>query len=297
VPRDLVRDPRTGAFHVGRGAPHRRVLGSPWTRGGEVAGTTGKVVFAMGPSYYVCSASVVHRTADDGDDGLPDRSLVLTAAHCVFDEATGQFATNWIFVPDYDALPAALTTDGSFCAGTRHGCWVAQGLLVDSAYAGAGGFDTDAARHDVAVAVIGPGGHDGTAQLDDVVGSQPVRFRSAPPGADTFVLGYPAAGAYTGVDLIYSRGPLRRDPDNDRLTYRLRSDMTGGSSGGPWFAPFRPGSGVGVQISVTSYGYAGVAAVHGPVLNRNAARLYDEAAAVDLTDAVRDDVVVPAVVP
>jgi hypothetical protein len=294
VPRDVVRDPVTGAFRITHGhRAARPVLGASWTRGGEVAGTTGKVVFALGAEYYVCSASVVHALGED-DDGLSDRSLVLTAAHCAFDEATGQFATNWVFVPDYDSKPARLTTDGSFCAETLHGCWAAEGLLVDSVFAGESGFTLLAAQHDVAVAVLGPGGHSGTAQLDDVVDSQPVRFRPAREGERTFVFGYPAVEPYTGDDLVFSRGALGRDPEAGDVTYRVGSTMTGGSSGGPWFARFVPGGGRGVQISVSSYGYVGVDAMHGPVLGADAAAVYAAATDLDLTDDVPDDVVVPA---
>ena len=35
-----------------------------------------------------------------------DRSIILTAGHCVFDEANGVFATNWMFIPDFDDGPS-----------------------------------------------------------------------------------------------------------------------------------------------------------------------------------------------
>ena len=41
--------------------------------------------------------------------------------------------------------------------------------------------------------------------------------------------------------------------------------MTGGSSGGPWFRQFNSGS--GTMVSVNSYGYSGITAMHGPKLN------------------------------
>ena len=69
------------------------------------------------------------------------------------------------------------------------------------------------------------------------------------------------AGKYKGKDLVYSRGPLGFDPSAGNATYRVASNMTGGSSGGPWFAPFSAGS--GTMVSVNSYGYSGVTAMQG----------------------------------
>ncbi len=151
-----------------------------------------------------------------------------------------------MFVPDYDTAPASLDTSGSFCATTSLGCWTAQSLVVS------GGFAT-------------AGGKSGTAQLDSTVGGHPIGFSSVALKADTYLFGYPAAGKYGGKDLTYCRGPLGTDPLNANLTYRVACDMTGGSSGGPWFTPFSSGS--GTLMSVNSYGYSGVTAMHGPMLN------------------------------
>lgn len=287
VPRDFEFDPATGQFRqvaaVARPAARRggggggggstSVLGASWTGAtgkGTVQETTGKVLFALGSSYYVCSASVI-------PDSDATRSLVLTAAHCAYDETKGQFATNWMFIPNYDAAPASLTTNGSFCAQTLYGCWTAAALVVDSGFASAGGFNTQATLHDYAIAVVGAGGKGGSVspQLDTAVGTQAVSFAGAPPKADTYLFGYPASGKYNGKDLVYSRGQLGRDPFNGNLTYRVASDMTGGCSGGPWFTPFT--SGTGTQISVNSYGYSGQTYMHGPVFNANTQAVYTAA--------------------
>ena len=98
------------------------IPGASWEGGGLVADTTGKVLFVMGGSYYVCSASVV-------TDGAAGRSIVLTAAHCVYDETADMdegFASNWMFIPNYDASPASLNESGSFCGDTEYGCWTAD---------------------------------------------------------------------------------------------------------------------------------------------------------------------------
>src|SRR4051794_23014752 len=146
IPRDFDFDAKTHSFRpagkpvvggASGGSTGTTIVGSSWTAGGEVLKTTGKVLFAMGGTYYVCSASVA-------DDTVSGRSIILTAGHCAIDESTGQFATNWMFVPDYDTAPVSLTTSGSFCATTSLGCWTASALVVAKGFATAGSFNDQA---------------------------------------------------------------------------------------------------------------------------------------------------------
>ncbi|MET1003118.1 MAG: hypothetical protein ABWZ15_15020 [Acidimicrobiia bacterium] len=282
IPRDFDFDPRSRSFRPsakpsggagGGGGGSSSTLGASWTAGGEVLGTTGKVLFAMGGTYYVCSASV----ADDAEIG---RSIILTAAHCAYDESNQAFATNWMFVPDYDSAPRQLDPAGSFCATTKHGCWTASALVVAGGYATAGGFNNQAVVHDYAFAVVEAGGTSGTAQLDSTVGSHPIQYSAVSAGADTYLFGYPAAGRYRGTDLVYCRGPLGFDPNMGNATYRVACNMTGGSSGGPWFRLFTSGS--GTLVSVNSYGYSGITAMHGPKLNAETQAMF---AAAELATA------------
>jgi hypothetical protein len=269
IPRDFVFDPKTKTFQ--KAAPtgsSTTNLGSSWTAGGAVLKTTGKVLFAMGGSYWVCSASVVK-------DTVSGRSIILTAGHCAYDETGHAFATNWMFVPSYDTAPAPLTASGSFCANTTYGCWTASALVVDNGFATAGSFNNQAVVNDFAFAVVGKGGKSGTADLDTTVGAQSVQFSAAPSGSDTYLFGYPAAGKYKGNDLVYCRGPLGFDSNISNATYRVACNMTGGSSGGPWFSAFSSGS--GTIISLNSYGYSGVTAMFGPKLDANTASLFNVA--------------------
>lgn len=275
IPRDFVLDHARDTFRPaakpapGGSGSSSTTLGSSWTAGGEVLETTGKVLFAMGGVYYVCSASVA-------DDSVSGRSIILTAAHCAYDETGGAFATNWMFVPDYDSAAVSLNTSGSFCANTSLGCWTASALVVASGYATAGGFNDQAVVHDYAFAVVGAGGKSGTAQLDSTVGGHPIQFSAASGAADTYLFGYPASGRYKGKDLVYCRGPLGFDPLTANATYRVGCNMTGGSSGGPWFTPF--GGGSGTMMSVNSYGYSGITAMHGPMLNTETQAMFGAAA-------------------
>lgn len=271
VPRDVVLDPASGRLSPARkpgggGGGTTAVTGASWTKAGEVLKASGKVLFTLGSSNYVCSAAVV-------DDNKSDRSIILTAAHCVFDPATG-VASNWIFVPEYDTAPVRLS--GSFCANTVHGCWSASSIVVSNDFASEPGFTTTAVQHDYAFVVVGNGGKS-NSQLDDVVGSFPISFSAVSASTDAYLFGYPAAGKYKGTDLVYSRGPVGFDVYTSNTTYRVTSNMTGGSSGGPWFSSFNESTGTGTLISVNSYGYQGTTAMFGPILNSETSGMFTEA--------------------
>jgi hypothetical protein len=189
-----------------------------------------------------------------------------------------------MFVPDYDSAPASLNASGSFCATTSLGCWTASALVVAGGFASAGSFNDQAVVHDYAFAVVGAGGKSGTAQLDATVGGHPIQFSAVSGGTDTYLFGYPASGKYRGKDLVYSRGPLGFDPSTANATYRVASNLTGGSSGGPWFAPFSAGS--GTMVSVNSYGYSGITAMQGPKLNAETQTMFTTAASANANTIV-----------
>jgi hypothetical protein len=270
--RMAAATPRDFSFDFARGfVPNRppgggggsSTAGASWTGGGLVLQASGKVYFNMGGGAYVCSGAV----ANDSRGGY---SLVLTAAHCAYDEVARQFATNWLFIPNFDGSPTFT------CAQTVHGCWTAQALVVHQGYASAGGFNTQATLHDFAFAVVGPGGKSG-GQLDAVVGSFPITFSSFSDGTQMYAFGYPAAGKYKGKDLTYCAGPVFSDPYNDGLTYGMTCNMTGGSSGGPWLSGFNTSTGSGTLSSLNSYGYSGVRAMHGPKFNSKTGNVHSAA--------------------
>ena len=269
--RMAAATPRDFSFDAARGFQPNRppgsgggVAGASWTGGGRVLQASGKVYFEMGGGAYVCSGAV----ANDTRSGY---SLVLTAAHCAFDEVAGEFATNWLFIPNFDGSPTFT------CAQTVHGCWTASALVVHQGYATAGGFNTQATLHDFAFAVVGPGGKSGSAQLDAAVGSFPITFSSFANGTQMHAFGYPAGGKYKGKDLTYCSGPVFSDPYNEGLTYGMTCNMTGGSSGGPWLSSFSSATGSGTLSSLNSHGYSGVKAMHGPKFNSDTGDVYTSA--------------------
>jgi hypothetical protein len=123
---------------------------------------------------------------------------------------------------------------------------------------------------------VGPGGKSGNSQLD-ALGAFPHRFEAVSKGTTVYAFGYPAAGKYDGTKLIYCAGPVGFDTWNGNATYKLGCDMTGGSSGGPWFSGFDEGTGSGAQVSLNSYGYNGVRAMYGPKFGSLTKAVYDAA--------------------
>ena len=263
VPRDYVRTPSGLVPKARPGGGGGTSTGSSWNGGGRILQASGKVYFEMGGGAYVCSGSV----ANDSRSGY---SLVLTAGHCAYDETNRAFATNWLFIPNFDGAPTFT------CANTVYGCWTAKALVVHNGFASAGGFNTQATVYDFAFAVVGPGGKS-NGQLDATVGSFPIAYSGVSAGNTLYAFGYPAAGKYHGNDLTYCNGPIFTDTNNSNLTWGMVCGMTGGSSGGPWLSSFNASTGVGTLSSLNSYGYSGVKNMYGPKFNSNTQAVYNAA--------------------
>lgn len=249
------------------------VDGASWTGGGRALRATGKVFFTVNGGGFVCSGAVAR-------DSRTGQSLVLTAGHCVYDQAREEFASDWLFVPSWDS-------GGTSCATTAWGCWTAQGLVVHERFAAAGGLTDDATAHDYAFAVMGPGGTSGTAQLDATVGAFGLSYSRIPLGQRLAAFGYPALGPYHGDDLVWCDGPTFDDPGNDASPWGMTCDMTGGASGGPWFARFARPAASGVLASVNSYGYQGVDSIYGPRFDGTTRRVHAAADAATANLIVR----------
>ena len=270
-PRDFLRTP-TGEFKPLKGKPGggstTNVIGASWTVGGLVKEVTGKVVFTLDSGNYICSGTVV-------TDGTSGRSIVISAGHCAYDwKTTGGFARNWMFIPDFDQ--ASTYT----CANTAYGCWTASALVVSSGFANAGSFSDTAVQYDWSFAVITqPGTKNGS--LDGTVGSMPLLAGSntaMATGTQVYDFGYPAAGRYHGSDLIYCADQVFTDPNMSNKTYGIDCNMTGGSSGGPWFSGFDAATGnSGTIRAVNSYGYSGVTKEYASMFNANTQNAFNAA--------------------
>ncbi|GIH96657.1 trypsin-like serine peptidase [Planobispora siamensis] len=223
----------------------RASSGSPWTRGGEITKTAGRVFFTYQGRNASCSGNAV--TSEN-------KSTVITAGHCV--KMGGAFHTNWVFVPGYNN-------------GERpHGTWVATTLYTTPQWN-----NSEDINHDMAAAVVAPlNGR----RLTDVVGGQGIAFNQA-RRQQMHAFGYPAASPYDGSRLIYCSGRAF----DDFLASRdlgLNCNMTGGSSGGPWFLNFNESTGLGTQNSVNSFKYNFASGwMFGPYFGTEAKAVYDAA--------------------
>lgn len=271
IPRDAVRP---GAKPSGNAKPTKPgggskdpSLGSVWTSQQK---TIGKVFFTLGGSNYVCSGNAVDHVADRIDS--PD--VVSTAGHCVSD-GVGKHASFFAFVPSYDPTKA-MTAQPNFVASDFFTTeqWDAQG--------------SDKWDYDVAFAkVSGYGGQ----TLEQYVGGSgtDIAFSPTEPGAaltdyglTVHAFGYPAARPYDGTKLVSCWGTTTDDYVGGSGDYRLRCNMTGGSSGGPWLRdPIFSGTADNsnnVQVSVNSFGYQGEKnAMYGPVFGPTVKAVYEAA--------------------
>ena len=207
----------------------------------------GKVFFTLAGSNYVCSGNSVTSA---------NKSTVSTAGHCV-NEGPGAFATNFTFVPAY--------LNGS----APYGKWTAKALYTPTQWS-AGGDMT----YDTGFAVMNP--LNGKT-LADVVGASGVQFNAA-RGLAYKSFGYPAAAPFNGESLKSCSGTAKNDPYNPQFnTQGIPCNMTGGSSGGPWFIGT---SASGYQNSINSYGYGtNSTTMYGPYWGSVIQQAYSTAAA------------------
>lgn len=207
----------------------------------------GKVFFTLGGTNYVCSGNSVSAT---------NKSTVSTAGHCI-NEGPGAFATKFTFVPAY--------LNGS----APYGMWTAKALYAPTHWSSGGDM-----TYDTGFAVLNTLNGQ---KLADVVGASGVKFNAA-RGLAYKAFGYPAAAPFNGESLKSCSGTAVNDAYNPQFnTQGIPCNMTGGSSGGPWFIGT---SSTGYQNSVNSYGYgSNSTTMYGPYWGSVIQQTYSNAAA------------------
>lgn len=224
--------------------------GELYEGGGQVVRTTGKVFFTLGGVNYQCSGSSVVAGSE---------SLVQTAGHCL-NEGPGEFATNFVFIPQY--------RDGA----APFGQFTATELFTTEQWRTAGDLD-----YDVGYAKVGTANG---STLADAVGAQGIGF-NLERGEEMYAFGYPAAAPYDGSKLAWCFGTVAADPLGS-ADQGLTCDMTGGSSGGPWFIDYDPAAGIGTLNSLNSFKYNVPlfgGRMYGPYFGSVVEQLYTTAAA------------------
>ncbi|WP_031508766.1 trypsin-like serine peptidase [Streptomyces megasporus] len=241
----------------------------------ENAPAVGKVFMDTPKGAMVCSGTVVQDPRNPGKS-----NLVATAGHCVHAGKEGGWFRNIVFVPAYN--DKALTSKelekapreevaphgvywATWTQTTDH--WIAEGAQTG----GAG------ASQDFAVLHVEPE-EKGGKSLEETVGTAlPINFDTPAVSALSSVRahGYPAAPPFDGLTMhtcADEPGRLTLGPSESTM-YRIGCTMTGGSSGGGWFAT--GASGKPVLVSVTSIGTLDHTWLAGPRLGDEAKAVHD----------------------
>ena len=245
------------------GTSFENVKNAQWGNGGIVQRAAGRIFFVMDGIGYVCSGTLIN----DGEK-LSDRSIILTAAHCVYDDVRKAFAESAIFIPNQAATTASRTD--ADCSNDPEGCWVADFGVVSVDWTTA--VFPNNIPWDYAYYALGTNadpnyfsndGHPDPA--DSVVEPMEVSFATAPLATYTRALGY----SYSDdPNFMYCGEPVTGS-SYDGLLLR-NCALSGGSSGGPWSQSEDADLGLGPVISVNSYGPSrGKKYMGGPRLDNN----------------------------
>ncbi|MCH7790348.1 MAG: hypothetical protein IH940_13050 [Acidobacteria bacterium] len=255
--------------------PDGVVTNSQWTNGGAVQTAAGRLYFEMPANRranrwkgYVCSGTAVA-------DAAAGQSIILTAAHCVYDDARKAFARNVLFIPN-QAETSGAETDLN-CSNDPLGCWEPTHGVVDNDWASRKfpeNIPWDYGYYVVPVTGAHTGTATATASLELAAGTLPIQFSpQAALGDIAHALGY----SYSDdPNFMYCAEGLELEGSyND---YWLPScELSGGSSGGPWVQPMNEATGSGPVVSVNSWGYTNSPGMGGAPLTNNAECVFNTA--------------------
>lgn len=239
----------------GTGSSGETVANAHWTSGGAVQYAAGRIYFEMpynsGWGGFVCSGTV----ATDATDG---RSVIMTASHCVYDDANKLFARNVLFIPNQDG-----TTGGGtdlICGNDPMGCWTPSFGVVDVNWT-TRTFPYNIPWDYAYYVVPDSGAHSGATAssetLDVAAGSLPVSFAAVIHDDASSAADYTHALGYSYKDdpkFMYCAEDMSTDASTGDW-WLDHCGLTGGASGGAWVQPMDTTSGSGDMISVNSYGY------------------------------------------
>ncbi len=206
---------RTGAVAAAAAA-------APRDEGVRVPRTAGKLFFRTRSGRpAVCSAAVIRARR---------HNQVVTAGHCVHSGQGGRWHRDWVFVPRYHK-------------GRRpFGRWVSKRAYAPWKWTHRSRFSHD-------WAIIKFRKRDGR-KLQERVGGNRVRLGARPWHRGVHVWGWPAQSPYTGRTAQLCRGTSTRWGGSRHA--KIRCDMTGGSSGGPWLLREDRHRNSGIIFAVTS---------------------------------------------
>jgi V8-like Glu-specific endopeptidase len=240
---------QTPAIPTGPQQSHPPVL----PQAARMAGAIGTRAIAMGPAsvpftsaegvaffvdpadgqWHYCSASTMNSA---------NRSLVLTAGHCVHDGGGGGWMENWIYEPGYENGAGSLGSFPALSFGTETG-WVNNAdEHYDYGFAHVG---TNFAGQHVTDAVGGNG------------------FITNPGRPSVTLIGYPSNVAGGQLQAFCIGGTSRRSiTDSDQ---EIGCNWSHGASGSPWIENYNTSfAGLGWVISDTTYFLGSPPPIYGP---------------------------------
>ncbi|MDI5966407.1 trypsin-like serine peptidase [Streptantibioticus silvisoli] len=235
----------------------------------------GKVFFDSPQGPMVCSGTVVQDPAHPGKS-----DLVWTAGHCVHRGAKGGWYRNIAFVPSYNdhALPSSQVSTAPESQVAPYGVWWADWAQTSNQWISTGEeTGGTGSPYDYAILHVKPEKGTGKSLQETVGAAMPVWFdapsASALPSLTAF--GYPAAPPFDGQRMYDCPArPGRLSLDTSAPTeYRIGCTMTGGSSGGGWFA--KKPDGTVALVSNTSIGPQANTWLAGPYLGPVAQGVFD----------------------
>jgi V8-like Glu-specific endopeptidase len=240
------------------------------------AAPVGKVFFDGPEGSMVCSATVVKDPANPGKS-----NMVWTAGHCVHAGKDGGWYRNIAFVPSFNdsALPAdQLENNPPREQVAPYGMWWADWASTSKQWISQGSATGgNGAPHDFAVLHVKPENGSEGKSLEETVGAAlPVEFNAPQVKSidNMGAWGYPAAPPFDGTKMFSCVDRPGRLSLSESLPtmYRIGCTMTGGSSGGGWFA--NGADGKPALVSNTSIGPVTAAWLAGPHLGTEAKNMY-----------------------
>jgi hypothetical protein len=185
-----------------------------------VISTVHKMFFSQGGGNFVCSSSSI------GPDG------VWTAGHCVHNGSGGPgagFSTNVLFCPSYDSTQGGVNPTA--------GCWGAEELWTwCPQWCTNGDLDYDFGGSDASDnPVIGPQ----TGMIGNYTGFNGLAWNFG--NVHWLAFGYPQGSPFNGGTIMTaasSLGYVDEATGGGDFSIAMGSDLTGGSSGGPWIWQF-----------------------------------------------------------